>query len=139
MGVTSGQRLPIGAVITSNSDSPTQSHTDERWPSGNRRGVQVAGQGSDKGGFPTSSQFLSRIFVVPKRDGLHRPVVNLRPLNQFMANVHFKMESLSIMRDLLRQQDWMVSIDLKDAYLSVAIWEVHRRYLHFMWQDTIYL
>lgn len=88
---------------------------------------------------PTSSQFLSRIFVVPKRDGLHRPVVNLRPLNQFMANIHFKMESLSIMRDLLRQQDWMVSIDLKDAYLSVAIWEVHQRYLRFMWQDTIYL
>lgn len=52
MGVTSSQRLPIGAVITSNSESPTQSHTDERWPSGNRRGVQVAGQGSDKGGFP---------------------------------------------------------------------------------------
>ena len=74
---------------------------------------------------PSSNQFLSRIFVVPKRDGSHRPVVNLRPLNQFMVNIHFKMESLNMMRDLLRQGDWMVSTDLKDAYLSVTVWEGH--------------
>lgn len=87
---------------------------------------------------PLPNQFLSRIFVVPKRDGSYRPVINLRPLNQFMVNIHFKMESLNMMKDLLRQGDWMVSIDLKDAYLSVAVWEGHRKYLRFMWQDTIY-
>ena len=87
---------------------------------------------------PCHNQFLNRIFVVPKKDGSQRPVINLRPLNQFMRSIHFKMESLSMMKDLLRQDDWMASIDLKDAYLSVAVWEGHRRYLRFMWQDTIY-
>ena len=46
--------------------------------------------------------------------------------NQFMVNIHFKMESLNMMRDLHRQGDWMAS---KDAYLLVFIWEEHHKYL----------
>ena len=34
-----------------------------------------------------------------------RPVVNLRLLNQFMATSHFKMESLVMLKDLLRPGD----------------------------------
>ena len=52
VGVTSGQGLPTGAVINPNSENPTQSHRDEEWPSGNRGGMQVVDQGSDKGGIP---------------------------------------------------------------------------------------
>jgi len=87
---------------------------------------------------PCADQFLSQIFLVPKRDGSFRPVVNLRPLNQFMQQVHFKMENLGMMRDLLREGDWLASIDLKDAYLSVQIWEGHRKYLRFLWQDNTF-
>ena len=32
----------------------------------------------------------------------------------------------------------MASIDLKDAYLSVAIWEEHRKYLRFVWNSQLY-
>jgi len=67
------------------------------------------------------SQFLYRIFLVHKKDGSSRPVVNLRPPNQFMERSHFKMENLGMIRDLLKCSDWMASINLKDAYLSVAI------------------
>ena len=80
---------------------------------------------------PCADQFLSQTFLVPKKDGSSRLVINLRPLNQFLQQVHFKMESLGMMRDLLREGDWMASIDLKDAYLSVMIWEDHRKYLRF--------
>ena len=43
-----------------------------------------------------------------------------------------------MIRDLLREGDWMASIDLKDAYLSVTIWEDHRKYLRFQWRDNLY-
>jgi len=56
---------------------------------------------------PCADQFLSQIFLVPKKDVSYRPVVNLRPLNQFMQQVHFKMENLGMMRDLLREDDWL--------------------------------
>ena len=44
-------------------------------------------------------QFVSGIFLVLRSI---RPVVDLRPLNQFMSTAHFKMESLMI-KDLLQQ------------------------------------
>jgi len=38
---------------------------------------------------PCPGQFLSRLLLVTKKDGSFRPVVNLKPLNQFMAKAHF--------------------------------------------------
>ena len=39
---------------------------------------------------PCSSQFLSKIFLVPKKDGSYRLIINLRPLNEHMEQVHIK-------------------------------------------------
>jgi len=84
------------------------------------------------------NQFLSQIFLFPKKDGSARLVINLRPLNQFIYQIYFKMESLTMIRDLLREEDWMASIDLKDAYLSVTKWEEHWKYLRFLWKGNLY-
>ena len=43
-----------------------------------------------------------------------------------------------ILKSLVQQGDWMVSIDLKDAYLSVVVAEEHRRYLSFQWEHQLY-
>jgi len=85
-----------------------------------------------------ANQFFSQIFLVPKKDGLARLVINLRPLNQSIHQLHFKMEGLGMIRDLLREGDWMASIDLKGAYLSVTILEGHWKYLRFLWEDNLY-
>ena len=66
---------------------------------------------------PCPGQFVSMLFLIAKKDGSFQPVVNLRPSNQFMARAHFKMEGINMMKDLLLENDWMASIDLKDAYL----------------------
>ena len=47
--------------------------------------------------------FYSRLFLVPKKDGQMRPVINLRPLNQFLVHNHFKMEGMHVVRDLYRK------------------------------------
>ena len=61
--------------------------------------------------------FVSQIFLVKKKDGGQRPVVNLKCLNQFMRVEHFKMEGLHLLPDLIQPGDWMIKLDLKDAYL----------------------
>jgi hypothetical protein len=38
-----------------------------------------------------STGFTSPLFVVPKKDGGNRPVVNLKLLNQVLEYEHFKM------------------------------------------------
>ena len=39
-------------------------------------------------------EFISNIFLVPKKTGDLRPVINLKPLNQFVQRIHFKMENI---------------------------------------------
>jgi hypothetical protein len=48
-----------------------------------------------------------------------RPVINLKRLNTFVAYLHFKMENISSLIDLLRPNDFIARIDLKDAFRKV--------------------
>jgi len=47
------------------------------------------------------------------------------------------MESIHLLKDLLRKEDYLIKIDLKDAYLTVPIWQKHQRYLRFLWRDSL--
>jgi hypothetical protein len=37
--------------------------------------------------------FYTTFFIVPKKDGVLRPILNLKPLNVYMEKSHFKMET----------------------------------------------
>ena len=87
---------------------------------------------------PAEGEFVSQIFLVPKKDHTQRPVINLKPLNRFIAKQRFKMEGAHVLKDLLQSGDWMVSIDLKDAYQSVPMWREHRKLLRFRWDGQLY-
>jgi len=50
----------------------------------------------------------------------------------------FKAEGLCRIKELLRRNDWMCSVDLKDAHLSVPIARHHRKFLRFIWQCMTY-
>lgn len=44
---------------------------------------------------------------------------------------HFKMEGLYMVKDLLQKGDYLIKIDLKDAYSVMSISPIHRKYLRF--------
>lgn len=79
------------------------------------------------------ASFISPMFLVAKADGSWRPVINLKALNTHIQSRHFKMESIRTARGLLQEGDYMVKLDLKDAYLSVPLHSHHRRYVAFHW------
>ena len=65
-------------------------------------------------------------------------MVNLKGLNQFVGAEHFKMEGLHLLPSLIQQGDWMAKLDLKDAYLQVAIDPNYHQFLQFQWQGSTY-
>ena len=83
-------------------------------------------------------EVLSNIFIRPKKDGSHRLILNLKSLNQYVTYHHFKMDTFYSMLKLVEKNCYMASLDLKDAYYSVAVQPTHRKYLRFMWNNVLY-
>lgn len=84
-----------------------------------------------------SSQFISKIFLVPKPDGSKRFILNLKKLNKFIYSKHFKLEDFRTAVKLSKNS-FLGIIDLKDAYFLVPIHFSHRKYLRFLFNGKLY-
>ncbi len=82
--------------------------------------------------------YFSRIFLVRKKTGGWRPIIDLSQLNRLISAPHFKMETLDKVRLSLNAGDWVTSLDLTDAYFHIAIHPRSRRYLRFTFQGVVY-
>ena len=100
----------------------------------NKNAIEEVSEGSHHPQFG----FISPIFTVPKKDGGRRPILNLKALNSYLPKRPFKMETLSTIASMLRQGDWMTSIDLSDAFQHVSIHPSSRRFLRFVWNHRLY-
>ena len=85
-----------------------------------------------------SPGFYSRLFVVMKASGAWRPVIDLSTLNLRIQQTSFKMETLQSVLLSVRPGDWVVSLDLKDAYLQVPLHPDSRKFLRFMVGGKVY-
>lgn len=80
---------------------------------------------------PLSDQFISKIFLAEKPNGGKRFILNLKPLNKFIATDHFKMEDYRTASKIIPRDGFLATIDLKEAYLLIPIHPEHRKYLRF--------
>lgn len=83
-------------------------------------------------------EFISNIFLVTKKGGKFRPVVNLKKLNEFIEYNHFKMENIETVLKSIKRNSYFVSFDLQNAYFSLAIHPSNRKYLKFEWNEKLY-
>ena len=86
---------------------------------------------------PVDGEYLSNIFLRPKKNGSFRLILNLKNFNCSVEYHHFKMETFDIALKLISKGCFMASIDLKDAYYGIPIHEDYRKYLRFIWRDTL--
>lgn len=90
-----------------------------------KRAIEPVPQGQEVGGF------FSTFFLTPKKTGGMRPILNVKPLNQYMVKKHFRMDHLGVVVKDLEQGLWAVSLDLTDAYLHVPLRPSHSKFLRF--------
>ena len=64
-------------------------------------------------------QFLSPIFLRPKKNGEYRMVLNLKKLNEYIPYEHFKMDTFEKALTLVTKGSYLASVDLKHAYYSI--------------------
>ena len=81
---------------------------------------------------PQCPGFYSRLFLVQKASGSWCLIIDLSTLNDYITSSHFHMETPQSVLRSVRPGDWMVSLDLQDAYLQVPVHHDSRRYLRFV-------
>ena len=82
-------------------------------------------------------EFLSNLFLVNKKAGGHRPVINIKFLNSLIPYQHFKMEGMHFIKDLLQEHDFLIKIDLKGAYFGILLDESSRKYIRLQWEGNL--
>ena len=82
--------------------------------------------------------FYSTLFLVRQKTGDLRPVISLKPLNKCIVKKHFKMDTLAKTLNLIKVEDWAISLDLKDAYFHIPIQPHNRQFLRFSILNTQY-
>ena len=87
---------------------------------------------------PAAQEFISTIFLRPKKDGTHRTILNLKAFNEFIAHHHFKMDTLEAAVNMMRPGCFMASVDLKDVYYNFPIHASHQKYSKFWFDGALY-
>ena len=82
--------------------------------------------------------FYNRLFLVKKASGTWRPVLDVSKLNKFVVKTKFSMESNQSVLNSIQRGDWMVSMDMKDAYFHIPINSQSRKYLRFVFNGKTY-
>jgi hypothetical protein len=64
--------------------------------------------------------------------------MRMREVNQFMVQKHFKMEGTPTLQDLIRKNDFPISLDLKEAYNHVSVHSTFQNLLGIQYMGTTY-
>jgi len=145
--ITSDQRIlnAIRGVTIDFSDQPTQFFIPSQY-NFNPSEVEIIDQQIEcfleRGIFEktthSTGEYISNVFIRPRKDGSHRLILNLKQLNQSVEYHHFKMENLKNAITLMTPNCFMATIDLKDAYYSVSVNVNHRKYLRFIGKTNFF-
>ena len=87
---------------------------------------------------PECPGHYSRIFLVPKKNGKLRLIIDLSALNHFVYTQTFKMETQRKVKDAVQLNDWAFSLDLTDAYLHIPIHYRSRKFLRVTLRGRVY-
>lgn len=82
-------------------------------------------------------EHLQPIFCIQQK-GRWRQIWNMRWSNQHMRPLTFKMTGVAAWKALIKKNDWMCSVDLKDAYLNILMAEGEAKYQRYVFRGQVW-
>ena len=139
LNIVEGWKIPFSSKPTQSSPPRQFSHNLEQRNLISEEVTSMLRKGAIVRTQPMQGQVLSNIFLREKKEeGKYRPIINLKGVNKHIPYEKFKMESLKNLKSLLREDDYMVKIDLKDAYFCIPLDKGSRKYVRFEWGKNLY-
>ncbi|XP_051973615.1 uncharacterized protein LOC127636872 [Xyrauchen texanus] len=102
-----------------------------QFPAHGNRDPLSQGRGRARPSNRKEEGFYSPYFIVPKKGGGLRPILDLRVFNRALLKLPFKMLTQRNILAGVQHLDWFAAVDLKDAYFHVSILPGHRPFLRF--------
>ena len=87
---------------------------------------------------PLPNGWISNVFLVPKKQGGFRMILNLKPLNKFIKYRRFKMDGIEKVVQMLCPHDKLLSLDLTNAYRHLYIAPEWHCLFMFTWRKQYY-
>ena len=88
--------------------------------------------------FSIRSRLLQSSFPCGKGGGGLASVIDLSPLNEFVLQTPFKMETVASVLLSVREGDFLASIDLKNMYFQMPVHQSSRKLLRFLSGGVVY-
>ena len=74
----------------------------------------------------------------PSRKGSFRTILSFKYLNEESFTYHFKMETIKQVIHMITPNCYLASLDIKNAFYTVPIYEQHKKYLKFLNTGILY-
>jgi hypothetical protein len=82
--------------------------------------------------------YVNPAHLVPKTNGKMRLVTDMWVVNSYMQKIHFKMENIVTVEELVQENDFAITFNLKDASNHIPVHKSLEYLLGIGWRDKCY-
>lgn len=118
------QTVPPKVCIYNNIPAALESFLDDHWDTLEQRDIIEP--------VPGNPRWLSRVDIVPKKDGRHRVIIDMRPANKAIARKYYPMPNPDHIFSRIRDATHFAKLDFNNAYFHVPLHQKTRYVTAFM-------
>ncbi|KAA6402068.1 MAG: hypothetical protein EZS28_002402 [Streblomastix strix] len=87
---------------------------------------------------PQSVKYLNKTFIIPKKDGRIRKILDCRQVNQQLGDLKYKSEDFRTVYNIAQRGDYGTTLDISSAYNHILVSDELQQFLAFQFKGKTY-